>query len=237
MRKSNLTASEAFSEAKDADGDSKVALSAFVCPHPDCGTLAVHYWGTVTSLTIYGGDRNIRGTNGRPKVLMALCQACNKEVVFINGNLAFPEASEAPLPVQDMPSEVLDDFNEARGIVAKSPRGAAAILRLVVQKLLPIIGSTKRDINDGIKELVEKGVINPAIQKALDSVRVIGNEAVHPGELDLRDDIRTTTSLFNLVNFIVEKAISEPREVAAIYANLPAAKLAGITNRDKRADP
>lgn len=51
--------------------------------------------------------------------------------------------------------------------------------------------------------------ISPALQQALDSVRVIGNEAVHPGTMDLRDDVFTVLSLFGLVNFIVQKAITD----------------------------
>ncbi|WP_324695493.1 DUF4145 domain-containing protein [Novosphingobium sp. RL4] len=132
-----------------------------------------------------------------------------------------------------MPVEVLEDFEEARRIHALSPRGAAALLRLVVQKLCPILGSDKKDINPAIGELVEKGIITGALQQALDSVRVIGNEAVHPGELNLKDDAVTVHSLFKLINFIIEKAITEPKAIDAIYQSLPAGKLAGIAARDK----
>ena len=62
---------------------------------------------------------------------------------------------------------------------------------------------------------------------------MIGNEAVHPGVLDLRDDKETALALFSLVNFIIEKMISEPKEIDAIYASLPANKIKGIESRDK----
>jgi hypothetical protein len=100
---------------------------------------------------------------------------------------------------------------------------------------LPLIGTTKKDINEQIKELVQNGVITTAVQKALDSLRVIGNEAVHPGTLDLKDDTATATTLFTLLNFIVEKSITEPKLVDEIFASLPEAKLKGIENRDKNA--
>jgi hypothetical protein len=131
-----------------------------------------------------------------------------------------------------MPEDLKADFEEARLIYADSPRGAAALLRLVLQKLCPHIGATKPGINDAIAELVKSGTISAALQQALDSVRVIGNEAVHPGELDLRDDAATVLTLFRLVNFIVEKAITEPKAVAAIYGALPPGKRAGIEERD-----
>lgn len=233
MAKKTLNATEALVSVADSDGDSTRGISAFTCPHSDCGAHAVHRWGTVHTLQIFGdGDKNARLALQSPKVIYALCEACNKEVIFINGKLTYPDESEAPSATADMPLEIMADYNEARSIVQRSPRGAAALLRLAIQKLLPILGSSKKDINSGIGELVEKGVITPAIQQALDSVRVIGNESVHPGELDLKDDVETAFSLFQLINFIVEKAITEPKEVAAIYAKLPAAKLAGIAARD-----
>lgn len=40
------------------------------------------------------------------------------------------------------------------------------------------------------------------------------------------------TRLFGLVNFVVEKAISDPRQVAAIFGGLPQVKLDGIARRD-----
>jgi len=131
-----------------------------------------------------------------------------------------------------MPEEVLEDYEEARQILSKSPRGAAALLRLVIQKLCPFLGATKPDINGAIGELVSAGKITPALQQALDTVRVIGNEAVHPGTLDLSDDLDTATALFGLINFIVEKAITEPKQIGQLYQSLPAGKLAGIAQRD-----
>ncbi|QOT71601.1 DUF4145 domain-containing protein [Sphingobium fuliginis] len=156
-----------------------------------------------------------------------------KEVIFIDGRLHVPNESEAPAPPSDLPSDLAEDYEEARRVLPVSPRGAAALLRLLVQKLLPLIGADEDDINKMIGQLVKNGVINPKIQQALDSVRVIGNEAVHPGTMDLKDDSATAFSLFNLINYIVEKAITEPKEIDAIYAGLPAGKLAGIINRDK----
>lgn len=63
-------------------------------------------------------------------------------------------------------------------------------------------------------------------------MRVIRNDAVHPGTIDLRDDLETVNKLFRLVNFIAYKTITEPAEVDAIYNGLPADKLAGIARRD-----
>ena len=68
--------------------------------------------------------------------------------------------------------------------------------------------------------MVRKG-LSPVVQQALDAVRVVGNEAVHPGALDLRDDRDTAGRLFELVNIIAEQMISNPKHVRELYKKLP----------------
>jgi predicted naringenin-chalcone synthase len=130
-----------------------------------------------------------------------------------------------------MPEEVQKDFEEARTIVMQSPRGACALLRLAVQKLCSELGESGTNINDDIAALVQKG-LSVEVQQALDSLRVIGNNAVHPGEMDLTDDTETASALFELLNFIVEDRISQPKKREEIFAKLPAKAVAAIQRRD-----
>jgi hypothetical protein len=102
---------------------------------------------------------------------------------------------------------------------------------LAVQKLCAVLGESGKNINDDIASLVKKG-LSVQIQEALDIVRVIGNEAVHPGQIDLNDDRATAASLFELVNLIIEERISEPKRRAEMYAKLPASKRDAIAKRD-----
>lgn len=142
-----------------------------------------------------------------------------------------PDVSPAPLPNPDLPSEIRADFEEARSIISRSPRGASALLRLCVQKLCGFLGESGKDINTDIAQLVKKG-LNPKIQKSLDIVRVIGNEAVHPGQLDLRDQPATASQLCTLVNVIADAMISQPKAIEALYSALPETKLQQIEKRD-----
>ena len=235
MKPKMNTAVEALVAVLDSARD-PIGLSApFICPYPECGAYAQHYWGVAATLTTWptANTTNSRPIANQTKLIAALGVVCNQEAIFFDQKLIVPAVSQAPAPGADLPAALAADFEEARRVLPISPRGAAALLRLVVQNLLPIIGAKQDDINKMIGELVAKGTVSAAIQQALDSVRVIGNEAVHPGTMDLKDDQTTALSLFTLINFIVEKAITEPKEVAAIFAGLPPQKLAGIANRDK----
>lgn len=145
--------------------------------------------------------------------------------------MVFPDQSIAPPPNADLPEDIKVDYAEAALIISRSPRGAAALLRLCVQKLCKHLGEKGKNINDDIGELVKKG-LNPKIQKGLDIVRVIGNEAVHPGRLDLRDNAEIAIKLCNLVNIIADAMITQPKMIDELYGGLPDDKVKGIEKRD-----
>ena len=146
----------------------------------------------------------------------------------------WPRQGIAPLPNPDTPEDIRRDYEEASTILDLSPRGAAALLRLAVQKLCAHLGEKGKNINDDIAALVAKG-LDPRVQQALDVVRVVGNDAVHPGALDLRDDRAAAERLFGLVNLIVERMISYPKHVEALHGSLPETKRDEIERRNTKA--
>ena len=148
--------------------------------------------------------------------------------------LVFPPKREGAEPNPDLPAEIAYDFQEARSILKTSPRGAAALLRLAVQKLCKHLGESGENINADVGSLVKKG-LDQQVQQALDVVRVIGNEAVHPGTIYLQDDNDTVLQLLEIVNLIATQMISVPKSVKSLYNKLPPTKLEGIASRDKSA--
>jgi len=105
---------------------------------------------------------------------------------------------------------------------------------LVIEKLLgDELGAHGRTINLMIGDLVQKGQASPEVQQALDGIRYLGNEAVHDGELDLSGDEETAITLLMLINMIVQRAITEPKQAQAVFDRIPQAKKDGIEKRDK----
>ena len=160
------------------------------------------------------------------------CSRCEKFSIWLDQKLIYPATTTAPPPNTDITADIADDYNEARDILSKSPRGATALLRLCIQKLCKHLGEPGKNINDDIASLVQKG-LSPKVQKALDIVRVVGNNAVHPGQIDLKDDIETANRLFGLFNLIADVMITQPKQVDALYESVvPDAQKDAIERRD-----
>ena len=187
-----------------------------------CGVFAKQTWG----------DLIRRGNGGDIGFTYSNCHHCFEFCYWFNGRMIVPSEAPVPPPHIDLPAPCIDDYDEARGIVARSPRASAALLRLTIQKLLSELGEKGKNINDDIGSLVSKG-LPIEVQQALDYCRVVGNNAVHPGEIDLNDDPSIAHSLFEMINFIVEVRISQPKKIADLYNILPEGALSAVTKRDK----
>jgi hypothetical protein len=198
--------------------------SGFHCPH--CGVYSHQNWHDV-----YGSTK--RGEVFKAEIfVMSSCEHCGNYALWIGQDMIYPQSTTAPLPSEDLPLDVRDDYIEARNIVNNSPRGASALLRLSLQKLMPHLGEKGENLDTDIGNLVKRG-LPETIQQALDCVRVIGNNAVHPGELDLKDDIDTANTLFGLVNMIADAMITKPKAIKALYDKIPKGAKEAIAKRDK----
>jgi hypothetical protein len=177
------------------------------------------------------GDRYTSYSQELTNVDVSECYNCHKLALWVGDRMVWPQGNEAPPPNVDLPDDVRTDYMEAGEIVSASPRGAAALLRLAIQKLCKHLGETGKNINADIAALVAKG-LDLRVQKMLDVVRVIGNNAVHPGEIDIRDDRSTAEKLFILVNLIADIMISQPKTIEEMYGGLGDKALAAIAKRD-----
>lgn len=165
---------------------------------------------------------------------VSICVKCKEPTLWRDRDMLYPSFGGIESPNPDLSVEIRNDYNEAAAIVNGSPRGAAALLRLCVQNLCVQLDLPGKNINDDIGALVKRG-LNPEVQQALDALRVIGNNAVHALEMDLRDDRDTAISLFGLVNYIANQMLTYPKRLQEIFEKLPEGARAAIHKRDKGA--
>ena len=199
----------------------------FNCPH--CNAHSQQYWHGMD--WIGGSTTGAKSLQWDLKV--AFCNRCHEYSLWHFGQMIYPADAGVSPPNSDLSKEIQDDYLEAKSIMNKSPRGASALLRLCIQKLCKQLGEKGEKIDDDIASLVKKG-LSAKIQQSLDIVRVIGNNAIHPGQLDLKDDRITALKLFELINLIAETVITQPKEIDKLYQSLPDSSKEHIDKSDKR---
>ena len=199
-------------------------LDGFHCPH--CSAYAAQNWEEVY---IAGQPRPIRGC------LLAFCAYCNDWSIWVEEHQVWPVTSTGPLPNEDLGEDIVALYNEARAVASQSPRSAAALLRLCTERLVQRLCKESKvpwtNLNDGIGQLVQQG-LSPTIQRSLDTLRVTGNSAVHPGQMDLADDHETVERLFEFLNLIANDRITQPRAVNREYDKLSTGQRQAIEARD-----
>jgi Domain of unknown function (DUF4145) len=203
----------------------------FHCPR--CNVYASQTWHPVyhKQLVVSQSQPSYHVDNQLTSMQVSLCAHCNQYSFWIDHKLVAPDVSGAPTPHEDTPDTVRADFDEARSVFARSPRSSTALLRLAIQKICIHLGLPGNNLNEDIGKLVQAG-LPIEIQQSLDVVRVVGNNQVHPGVLDVRDDPETAASLFELVNVIVEDRIARPKKIKALYQKLPEGARKQIEKRD-----
>lgn len=210
------------------------AKGQFHCPH--CGVYAKQFWAHIIAQHAWSGSNSITGTSNFNETLsrdwtISKCEHCGQKIIWLNDEIIYPKKMVVDLPNDDLSEDIKKDYLEAAIIFNDSLRSSAALLRLALQKLCKQLGEKGENINDDIKNLVKKG-LNPQIQKSLDILRITGNNAVHPGEINVEEKPELVLKLFELINFIAEKMITEPKEVDTFYEELPENSKEAISKRD-----
>lgn len=194
---------------------------AFHCPH--CGVYAAQ------------GFFNMKYPNGNymPRLYLSYCEHCRDFIIWLDKNQIYPRTTSVESVNEDLNDEIKSLYSEASLILNDSPRAAAALLRLALQKLCIQLGEKGENINDDIGELVKKG-LTPKVQEAMDSLRIVGNNAVHPGEINLDENPNIAKYMFSLLNFIADQTLTRKKEIDEIYKKLPKLAIEGIKKRDSK---
>jgi hypothetical protein len=204
----------------------------FHCPH--CQSYCNQNWE---------GVRCTWNTHQGYRAQTARCVGCNNYSIWQDGKMVYPDSSGIESPNSDLSKDIQKDYLEAASIVNKSPRGACALLRLAVEKLCnhflkenhPEIELKDFDLHKKINLLIEKDLTTTArakrLYRNLHTIKIIGNEAVHPGELDLIGDSDTAKTLFSFINMIAEEMITAPKNEKELFNKLPQNKTKEINGK------
>ena len=160
------------------------------CPH--CNVFSKQFWAHLKTLTNFSWQSVVDNNSKFDEILgedwaVSKCYHCKEYIVWFQGNMVYPKTMIVQPPNQDLDNNIINDYLEAARIFSDSPRSSAALLRLALQKLCRQLGERGENINEDIKNLVSKG-LNPLVQKSLDALRITGNNAVHPGEINLQEE-------------------------------------------------
>lgn len=201
--------------------------SAFDCP--SCTAYASMSFSQVT---------NVDG-NGQA-IFTSTCARCDATAAWLRengvegGRLIWPRQRGGIPPHREMPQDARQLYEEARDVAHLSPRAGVALLRVALDVLLREVvkDADGRSLNDVIKLAVAQG-LTPAVWAAMDALRVIGNDAVHPKQLVLgeEDADAKITALCRLLNLVVEQMISAPRLAQEVFDTLPPSAKDGIARR------
>lgn len=183
---------------------------AFICPF--CRAYTHMFW------TVHIQNKDSRySSHDYYNLLTAKCQRCSKDTIWYDEKMIVPLNTGLPSPHKDMPEEVKVLYEESAQIYNISRRASLALLRLAIERLtIDLAGDSNDKLFERIGKLKSKNIINDQIQEAFDSFRVIGNDAIHPGQIVLNDN-SDHSILFRLLNYMVDIGIAKPLEIRRVF--------------------
>ena len=116
----------------------------------------------------------------------------------MSGRLLFP------INVEKTPQLTQEDFEQAATIFNDSRPGATALMRVCIQKLVPLLRRDGEELNDYVSSLVRKG-LEVEIKQALEVLQVLRNDPGQPTSLDTPEDKEMALRFFDSLQAILER--------------------------------
>lgn len=210
---------------------------SFDCPH--CEAFAQQDWPDVLFRSREGPAQKVRESN---EFAASQCAVCNQYALWrmrlsVKGSgdvatdlrLIHPRGFGGPPAPDDLPPDLLPLYEEARSVASLSPRSASALLRLTLEGLLTHLYPTAGNLNGMIGAAAKAGLPEAVVQ-AMDVLRFNGNASVH--ELHREDNTETVAALFKILHVVVERLVTQPRQINELHAALPEGVREQIEKRD-----
>jgi hypothetical protein len=205
---------------------------SFVCIH--CNCLTTHHnstmWinnkdGLSVELT---EELEIRpnGTSAGYEYTASICFNCEKVTIFrayflqrdikdiLNFSVVYPHGQQmGSFPPNDLDDDLKDIYIQASKVSSISPVAGCALFRLCMEKVFERhanYSGKEKALGKKIEEMYKDKKIEDDLYKALVSVKIFGNRAIHDGTISLldSDDHEIAKNLASLINLIVFKLIT-----------------------------
>ena len=183
------------------DTSPRLRADAFQCPH--CHVYATQKWLPEAPHGIKVIEDFFRNHDS------AKCLHCKKLSFWRNGKIIYPSTPSMPAAVEDMPKGVKKIYEEARLVEPFSKRAAMILLRVSLEKLMLHLQMKGKTLDEKIKNLKHKGVMDTAINWLL-AVKIMGNEAAHIGNINPNDKeiVENLNKVFTTINLVVTITIT-----------------------------
>ena len=133
------------------------------------------------------------------------CHSCNGFALWVGDRLVFP------YNVDKTPDLLEKDFEEAAAILNQSPRGATALMRVCIQKLVPLLKQDGKYLNDYISSLVRKA-LEVEIQQSMEVLQVLRNDPGQPTSLETQEDKEMALRFFDSLKAILQRRTLQHRD-------------------------
>jgi hypothetical protein len=133
------------------------------------------------------------------------CNQCNGFAIWVSSELVFPRQTGK------MPELAEQDLEEAATVLKKSPVGSAALMRLCIQKLVPLLSQNGKGLDEHISSLVRKG-LEVEIQQAMGVLEVIQNDPARLTKLESEEEQEMALKFFDSLKAILERRAPQNRD-------------------------
>ena len=133
------------------------------------------------------------------------CHSCNGFALWVGGRLVFPQN------VEKTPELVEEDLEEAAVILNKSPREAMALMRVCIQKLVPLLKQDGSYLNDYMSSLVRKG-LEVEIQQSMEVLQVLRSDPVQLTNFDSQEDKEMAIRFFESLKAVLKRRMLKNRD-------------------------
>lgn len=207
----------------------KYKEDAFNCPH--CGAYSNQKWTWEKR-----GITNPYGMSvgSDESYYFAQCARCDEYSIWLHKEMIFPYSSGVEPINEDAPDNVKKDYEEASKVLYLSPKSANALLRLALQKLCIHLGADDDKLDVMIGQLVKEKGLSVKIQKAMDAIRIYGNDSVHIGEIRDSDTVNTAIKMFHIINIIIENMITDEKLIDELMSEVGDGQIDHIRKRDSK---